>query len=57
MTDLNSGSSTFASRLKIWFDLLLLFFYLFIFYTANGFLPGGSGTTIRNNTNNTHPTK
>jgi hypothetical protein len=32
--------------------LLLLFIYLFIL-TANGFLPGDSGTTIRHNTQHT----
>jgi hypothetical protein len=40
---------------------VLLFIYLFIYLfslTANGFVPGGSGTTIRHNTqSNTHRTK
>jgi hypothetical protein len=34
----------------------LLFLLLFIL-TANGFLPGGSGTTIRHNTQITHITQ
>jgi hypothetical protein len=39
------------SRLAI--SMLYLFFY-FLTLTANGFLPGGSGTTIRQNTQITH---
>jgi hypothetical protein len=34
--------------------LLLLLIYLFIL-TTNGFVPGGSGTTIRHNTQNNTP--
>jgi hypothetical protein len=35
---------------------LFIFTYLFIL-TANGFLPGGSGTTIKHNTQITHITQ
>jgi hypothetical protein len=30
---------------------------LLFILNANGFLPGGSGTTVRRNTNNTHHTQ
>jgi hypothetical protein len=35
----------------------LFFIYLFIILTANAFLPGGSGYTIRHNKQITHHTK
>jgi hypothetical protein len=34
--------------------LLLILLLLLFILTANGFLPGGSGTTIRHNTQITH---
>jgi hypothetical protein len=34
-----------------------IIFIIIIYYTANGFLPGGSSTTIGQHTNNTHHTK
>jgi hypothetical protein len=36
---------------------LNLFLFLLFTLTANGFLPGGSGTTIRHNTQITHHPK
>jgi hypothetical protein len=36
--------------------IIIIIIYLFIL-TANGFLPGGSGTTIRHNTQITHHTQ
>jgi hypothetical protein len=33
------------------------FFIITIYLTANGFLPGGSGTTVRHNTQITHHTQ
>jgi hypothetical protein len=35
----------------------IIIIIIIIILTANGFLPGGSGNTIRQQTNNTHHTK
>jgi hypothetical protein len=35
--------------------LYYLFIYLLFIWTANGFVPGGSGTTIRHSTQNNTP--
>jgi hypothetical protein len=54
VTEQNTLSSVFSTVI-----LLLLFIYLFIYLfilTANGFLPDGSGTTIRYTTHHTQNT-
>jgi hypothetical protein len=34
--------------------IVIYYFLLLLLFTANGFSPGGRGTTIRQQTNNTH---
>jgi tRNA(Arg) A34 adenosine deaminase TadA len=39
---------------NLWEELIVYFPFIIIILTANGVLPGGSGTTIRHNTQITH---
>jgi hypothetical protein len=49
-----SGYSTYRQIYYYYYIIIILLLLLFIL-TASGFVPGGSGTTIRHNTQNNTP--
>jgi hypothetical protein len=56
---LSDGEDQMRSAAVIIIIIIIIYLFICLFIlTANGFVPGGSGTTIRHNTqNNTHHTK